>query len=284
MGAVASVSAPIAIGYFHRGRRGEYRPEARLLEFASSIDAIPAMILFGLLTTLMARMQITGWLAVDAALAFGLYIGLAAALAFFFAMIIEKQMPVEEQQFFILALLIIASGMSALFGLSPLFMLFVLGIVLTNITTRSEDLYRAMSVLERPVYILFLLLAGAGWTFHVQGVGLFLALLAFYIIVRIAGKIFGMRIGIRAFFPEQHTTPWCGFGLFSQGALALTMVINLRIIYTAKADTGLPQSVTMDQVLTVLLVAIIAIEFLAPMFLRPFVGRIEKGEEPESTG
>ena len=92
-------------------------------------------------------------------------LGLGVAIGvLIFAMI---RVPVSNAEFLavVLGAIAFASGLAGYLHLSPIVICFIAGVLVTNFPNEQrESVFRILNHLERPVHLLFLMIAGAVWT------------------------------------------------------------------------------------------------------------------------
>jgi Kef-type K+ transport system membrane component KefB len=90
----------------------------------------------------------------------------------------------------ILGVVAFASGLSGVFRLSPIVVCFVAGVLVTNFPNEQrESVFKILNHLERPLNLLFLMIAGAVWNItDWRG----WALVPLFVITRVAGKWLGI--------------------------------------------------------------------------------------------
>jgi len=167
-------------------------------------------------------------------------LGLGVAIGvLFFAMV---RVPVSNAEFLAVVLggIAFASGLAGQLQLSPIAVCFVAGVVVTNFPNDQRDnLFRILRHLERPVQLVFLLIAGAVWRPD-DGRGWLLVPL--FVAGRVAGKWVGVRVSravVGARLPpgfadrRQLIAPLSG--------LSIALVISVPSL---SSDAGLPWVVT----------------------------------------
>jgi Kef-type K+ transport system membrane component KefB len=167
-------------------------------------------------------------------------LGLGVAIGvLIFAMI---RVPVSNVEFLavVLGAIAFASGLAGNLRLSPIVICFIAGVLVTNFPNEQrESVFRILNHLERPVHLLFLMIAGAVWTItDWRG----WALVPLFVAGRIIGKwtgIFASKNVVGALLPtafaDQRTlvTPLSG--------LSIALVISVQSLYH---DEGLPWIMT----------------------------------------
>jgi hypothetical protein len=167
-------------------------------------------------------------------------LGLGVAIGvLIFAMI---RVPVSNVEFLavVLGAIAFASGLAGNLRLSPIVICFIAGVLVTNFPNEQrESIFRILNHLERPVHLLFLMIAGAVWTItDWRG----WALVPLFVAGRIIGKWTGIVASktvvgalLPSAFADQRTlvTPLSG--------LSIALVISVQSLYH---DEGLPWIMT----------------------------------------
>jgi Kef-type K+ transport system membrane component KefB len=124
--------------------------------------------------------------------------------------------------------LILASGAAAHLRLSPLLSALLVGIVLVNTTHRREELALVLTKVERPLYFVLLIFAGAAW--RAPGTGLWVMPVAAFVVARTLAKVGGARLAARANGVYDPLGPHWGLGLLGHGGLAVAIALNYRLV------------------------------------------------------
>jgi hypothetical protein len=181
----------------------------------------------------------TSWQLPDTAWVF-VSLGLGVAIGvLIFAMI---RVPVSNVEFLavVLGAIAFASGLAGNLRLSPIVICFIAGVLVTNFPNEQRDsVFKILNHLERPVHLLFLMIAGAVWNIaDWRG----WALVPLFVAGRIIGKWTGIVASKTAVgsllptaFADQRTlvTPLSG--------LSMALVISVQSLYH---DEGLPWIIT----------------------------------------
>ncbi|MBX3274017.1 MAG: cation:proton antiporter [Sandaracinaceae bacterium] len=126
-----------------------------------------------------------------------------------------------------------AAGSATFFSLSPIVICFLAGLVIANLPGRHHDIMKApLARLERPIYLMFLLIAGALWRFDAwEGWILLMAFVAARLLGRaLAAKIAHLR-GMLHEAPGEEAEVSRAFVLAPVGALSIAIVVNLKTLY-----------------------------------------------------
>jgi Kef-type K+ transport system membrane component KefB len=167
-------------------------------------------------------------------------LGLGVAIGvLIFAMI---RVPVSNAEFLAVVLggIAFASGLAGYLELSPIVICFIAGVLVTNFPNEQRDsIFRILNHLERPVHLLFLIIAGALWSVtDWRG----WALVPLFVAGRVIGKWTGViasKTVVGADLPKAFVdqralvTPMSG--------LAIALVISVESLYH---DEGIPWIVT----------------------------------------
>ncbi|HET9626725.1 MAG TPA: hypothetical protein VFP84_35425 [Kofleriaceae bacterium] len=167
-------------------------------------------------------------------------LGLGVAIGILiFAMV---RVPVSNAEFLAVVLggIAFASGLAGYLYLSPIVICFIAGVLVTNFPNEQRDsIFKILHHLERPVQLLFLIIAGAVWKPD-DWRGWVLAPL--FVAGRMLGKYAGVlasKTAVGALLPagfaddRQLATPMSG--------LSIALVISVQSL---SADAGLPWVVT----------------------------------------
>jgi len=172
-----------------------------------------------------------------------------------------------ELTVYLLGIIALAGGVAFALHLSALFVSFVCGLVVANLTHVGSIRGRVMTIVahgDRFLYLLLLVLAGAYWKLPDIRV-VFAALV--YVGVRLLGKVTGGYLSTRRLARHHAVPPLIGLGLVSQGGMGLAIIVELRYV----VDQPLVEVVT-----SVAIMAIIINELLAPWLAIRTVGRTEE--------
>jgi hypothetical protein len=167
-------------------------------------------------------------------------LGLGVAIGvLIFAMV---RVPVSNAEFLAVVLggIAFASGLAGYLRLSPIAICFIAGVLVTNFPNEQRDsIFRILNHLERPVHLLFLMIAGALWDVtDWRG----WVLVPLFVAGRILGKWTGVlasKTAVGALLPSsfadqrQLVTPISG--------LSIALVISVESLYH---DLGLPWVIT----------------------------------------
>lgn len=156
-------------------------------------------------------------------------LGIGSALGFVVFALMQVVSGRSEINVATLGAIALAAGVAATLRLSPLVVAFITGALLANFPGDFKaDMKRAIDRLERPIYLLFLMLAGARWQVEVwEG----WVLMALFVFARIVGRWLGVRLSIRH-HPDVLTSSERRLVAVSpMGALAVAIVVSAQDLY-----------------------------------------------------
>ncbi|MBV8073695.1 MAG: hypothetical protein JO270_27630 [Acidobacteriaceae bacterium] len=146
------------------------------------------------------------------------------------------------------------AGMASFLRISPLVVCFIVGLILVNLPGGSKDQIRqALEHMERPVYLLFLLVAGSLWDMTAwQG----WALMTLFVPARLLGKWLAVR-ACRNRVPGGLTNDEQQSLIFSpMGALSIAIVVNAQDLYFGAAVPWMVTAVIGGAIVTEVIVQI----------------------------
>jgi hypothetical protein len=253
LAAVATLSSPAAVdAVVDRARqRSRILP---VLQLASRIDALVAVVAFGLVLAIVHQGEVapevrpptaTEWAVINLA------VGVATGVLFH--MFLGPRGHLDEGRLFVAlaGAIVVASGASYYLNFSPIYTNLVLGFILANSGSAHRDVTRLLLSTERPVYLALLLFAGAAWS---PGSVELLFLAPLFIVVRLAARYLGGRFAGQYVAPPELRTPDLGRGLLAQGGIGVAIAVNYAQVYQ---DLN-PRLVLTATLLSVLLFEIVA--------------------------
>ena len=155
----------------------------------------------------------------------------------------------------------LASGTAAYARLSPLLPTMLIGAILANTARNRHEIGMVLHRVQRPLYLVLLIFAGAAW--RVPGRGWVIPLVVF-IVVRLVAKLGSARLATRLSGMSGALGRDWGMALIGQGSLAAAMALNYRIF----DDSDLS-----NVVFTVALVSVLATDLLSARVVRAVVRR-----------
>ena len=216
----ASSAAAVEIG---ARRLGEGGVEVTQLRVSAMVNAVFAVTAFGLLASIWHTPVIvlgrpltpTEWMTIT--------LGIGVVGGLLFHLFVGDERHAERLFVSLGGGVILVSGAASYAGLSPLLSALVFGAILVNTSRNRDEIVAALTRVERPLYFVLLVFAGAAWRPSARAwvlpVLLFLA-------VRAAAKIGGARFaGWANGLAPVLGKDW-GRALVGQGGLALAIALN----------------------------------------------------------
>ena len=260
VGAVSGVTSPSSIYYFARllGLRGRLQ---RLLKFIAGVDAIPSILFIGVVSGF-AHVSLSKSAVLSGAAWMWLLVagGLGVVLGVVLSALVTLKHNRDELLLFIVGMVVFASGAAHFLHLSGVFVCFVAGVTTANLTHQRDEIHKVTSYGEQPIYLTFLILAGA-WLVIWSRAALILG--AALIVLRLGGKVLG-NLPWRWFRLEPDVeSPWLGLGLLSQGGIVVVLALDFLMVYKSSV---LPLEAA--EIFSAVVFSVLIDEVLSPLFLR----------------
>ncbi|HEU5051052.1 MAG TPA: hypothetical protein VFU00_12045 [Gemmatimonadales bacterium] len=245
LGAVATGSATDAMELIVR-RLGRESLVVRQLEVATGMDAVLAIVTLSLVLCLshvpapqLARSPTAvEWAVISVA------IGVVGGALFHLFLGEERD---RDRLFISLAgAIVLMTGAATYLRLSPLLPGLLLGTILVNTSRNRNELMRALSSVERPLYFVLLLCGGALWT---PSTNAWVVPVAIFLLLRGIGKVGGARLAARFNGMLPILGPNWGRALLGQGGLAVAIAFN----YLTEANAFFPNIIFTAAIASVLL-------------------------------
>jgi hypothetical protein len=246
LGAFATASADAGIELAARRRR-DRGPLVTQLRVAAGANAFVAICAFGILlaanhpdsAALSRPLTATEWTVISIAIGVG-----GGAL---FHLFLGSEQRVDRLFISLTGVLVLVSGAATYLRLSPLMSAMFFGAMLVNTSHQREEIAAALARVERPLYFVLLIFAGATWRPSAQTAWA-LPVLTF-LGARVLAKVGGGRLAARAndLLPVLGAD-W-GRALLGQGGLVLALALN----YLYQDTLALPNVVFTTAVVSVLL-------------------------------
>ncbi len=146
------------------------------------------------------------------------------------------------------------AGMASFLLISPLVVCFLVGLILVNLPgTSKEEIRNVLEHMERPIYLLFLLVAGSLWDVTAwQG----WALLALFVPARLIGKWLAVRICRKQIQGGLSSDEQRSLIFSPMGALSIAIVVNAQDLYFGSAVPWMVTAVIGGAIVTEVIVQI----------------------------
>ncbi|WP_404359534.1 cation:proton antiporter [Methylotuvimicrobium sp. KM1] len=240
LAALSVATDPAAVSETIR-ESGDTRLRAKVLLGIVAIDDAWGIVVFGLC------MAVLGWVLssngqqallyafweLGGAIVLGVLIGLPAAW------LTGRLRPGEPTQVEAIAVILLLTGLSSLLDVSSLLASMVAGAMVANLSSHHTRSFREIEHIEWPFLVFFFVLSGASIDLYkvVDVVGL----TVLYIILRLAGRMFGGFLAVLFIRAEQKTLPRnIGLALTPQAGIAIGMALLAAEQFPEVRDTILP--------------------------------------------
>jgi len=149
------------------------------------------------------------------------------------------------------------AGMGSFLRLSPVVLCFIVGVVMVNLPGGPKAQIReALIRLERPIYLLFLVIAGSLWHgWEWQG----WTLMVLFVVARLFGKWISVRMCERRAVSFLSTSERVSLVFGPIGALSIAIVVNAQDLYSGPALPWMITAVVGGAIVTELIVQISAL-------------------------
>ena len=265
--ATACISTPAGIALISTNYliQGKVRD---LLFFVASVDALVGIVALQVVYALFPPGDLGVGLSLLPRLTWVVAaVGLGVICGILFLWLTRPRPGAEEMVLFLLGIAAFASGAALQLQLSPLFVSVTMGVVVANFSPDPQRVFRVLQNWEKPIYVVFLMLAGALLSFSTLWI---LLLAAGYALVRGGGKVLGNLLMVRA-IPLGFKTPRrFGLGLIPQGGISLAMAISGVLTY---GGLTLNQHSAADLLFAVVVLGVILSELTGPFFTRNILQR-----------
>ncbi len=170
----------------------------------------------------------------------------------------------SELLVYTLGFILLNCGLAVVTGLSVLFSSMAMSATLVNINRESFKFFKAVGEIDKPLYIMFFVLSGAGFEFEiVTSMGLVIGV---YVLARIIGKIAGVSAGCRLLGCPRIHKKYLGLALAPQAGVALGMGMIIRDAFPQGGEA----------VLSIIIATTIVCEIFGPLLTQ--LSLVKSGE------
>jgi len=255
----AAISAPAGIAMVSSNFlvKGRVRD---LLLFVGSVDALLGIFALQVTYSFYRADSVVREGGVLSQLSFFLAValGLGVLCGIVFLWLVRVRPAGEELVLYLLGICAFAAGAALQWGLSPLFVSVVMGAIVANMARDRARISVVLRRWEKPVYVTFLLLAGA--LVQVPSWWIFPFALA-YALLRFASK-FVAAAAMASLTPFSFDVPKrIGLGLIPQGGVSLAMAVSGVLVYSDLQFRGLEAEATL---LAVVVMGVVLSELAGP--------------------
>jgi len=265
--ATACISTPAGIAMISTSYqvRGKVRD---LLFFVASLDALVGIAALQMAYSLFPPGNMAGELVVTPGFMWVLAaLGLGVVCGILFLWLTRPRPGGEELVLFLLGIAAFASGAALQLQLSPLFVSVTMGAVVANLSPDPQRVFRMLHEWEKPIYVVFLMLAGALLSFPTLWI---FPLAVAYALIRAGGKVLGNMAMVRLVPLPIRTPKRFGLGLIPQGGISLAMAISGVLTYAGLRLDGMN---AVDLLFSVVVLGVILSELTGPFLTRNILVR-----------
>ena len=276
----AAILAAIAVASSLQGARIAARSldhrnlAVRQLEVASGLDALIAIIMVSValalfhppIGVLVREPTPTEWIAIA--------LGVGVVGGWLFHLFLGNERSLDRLFIAVAGAVVLTTGAANYIGMSALLPGVLLGMILVNTARQREQVGTLLEKVDRPLYFVMLVCAGALWVPSADDV--FLPVLAF-LALRFMGKVTGAWIASRTNGMLGVFGPGWGLALVGQGGLAIALALD----YSLSAAALRP-----NLVFTAALCSVLITDLFSARLARDVVAKLPKDialpPEPES--
>lgn len=261
--ATASSSAAVELTAHRLGDRGGV--EVTQLRISAMVNAVVAVGAFGLLASVWHTPVIVAGRPLTATEWMAITLAIGAVGGILFHLFVGDERDTDRLFISLTGGVILVSGAAAYAGLSPLLSALLFGAILVNTSRNRAEIVAALARVERPLYLVLLVFAGAAWRPSARA---WLLPVLLFLAVRAAAKIGGARFAGWSNGLQPVLGKHWGRGLVGQGGLALAIALN----YVYQDGGTLPYFVFTAAIASVLLTDLVSAHLvrsvLAPLLAR----------------
>ena len=258
----AAVTTPAGIALVSTNYlvRGKVRD---LIFFVASLDAAIGVTALGVTIAIFRPDLIAAGIEAapfGALLSVGVSVGLGLVCGIVFLWLVRVRPASEELVLFILGICAFSAGLALQWGLSPLFVSLTMGVVVANFGRSPQRVFAVLQKWEKPVYVTFLLVAGAllqpvSWWVLPLTVGY--AVLRF-IAKGTAGAVLSRGPGFDFEIPTR-----VGLALIPQGGISLAMAVSFILLFSGLEYRGVDAEALL---FATIVLGVVLSELVGPFF------------------
>ncbi len=226
LGACAAPAAPVAAVAIARSAGSA---AANILGRVTALNDVAGVVVLGLICAYFRPSDALGaWHLPHIAWLF-VTLGLGGVLGILTYVLVRGAKTSAEEMSCLLGAIGISAGMSGFLAISPLVTCAIAGALLTNLPHRQLGRLKAtIQIVERPLYLIFLLVAGAlwdptGWEGWV--------LVPIFVFSRVAGKLIGAVVAKAAGPEGLPDAGTLGLALAPQSPIAIATIVSYVTLY-----------------------------------------------------
>lgn len=258
LGAIATTtsSSGIALAVRRLAREGAARtPLLKQVQVAAGTDGVVAILVFSLLLCLTHPAPPAGirpptpteWAVIT--------IGIGVIAGILYHLFLGGERDPDRLFIALAAAITLASGTAIYARLSPLLPTMLIGAILINTSHNRTAISTALHRVQRPLYLVLLIFAGAAWRPSMQAA---LVPILAYVIIRLGAKLGAARIATLLGGNVRELGLNWGRALMGHGSLAVAIALNYRIL----DSSALPNLVFTATIVSVFLTDVLSARFV----------------------
>jgi hypothetical protein len=231
LGAAATITAPIAASIAReRGVAPGTQAVLTRLGLLDDIAGIVGLLFLGAYfrpatTSVAWALPGTAWLFVT--------IGLGFSVGVVVYLVLRRPATNVEQVALVVGCVAFAAGLAGVLRLSPVVVCFLAGLLVGNLPGDYRPRVRkVLRLLERPIYLVFLVFAGALWN---VGDWRGWVLVPVFVLARLGGRALGVRAAERTGGASELAHGRAGIVTAPMGALSIAIVISFQTLFAGRA-------------------------------------------------
>jgi len=181
-------------------------------------------------------------------------IGLGVSVGIVIYLVLRRPATNVEQIALVLGSIAFAAGLAGFLRVSPVVVCFLAGLLLGNLPgDYRSNVKKVLRLLERPVYLVFLVFAGALWN---VGDWRGWVLVPVFVIARLVGRALGLRAAARTEGASELAHGTAGVVAAPMGALSIAIVISFQELFAGRAVPWIVTAVIGGAIVTELVVQV----------------------------
>jgi Kef-type K+ transport system membrane component KefB len=259
LGACAAQAAPVAAVAIARSSGSS---AAKLLAYVTKLDDVAGVVLLGLICAFFRPTDaVAAWKLPHIAWIF-VTLGMGGVLGILSYVLVRSAKNSNEEIAYLLGAIALSAGMSGYLAISPLVTCAIAGALLTNLPHKDFDRLRnTMLQVERPLYLIFLVVAGALWDVRAwQG----WLLAPVFVSARVGGKLIGAHVAKRIGPEELPDATTLGLALAPQSPIAIATIVSYVTLYKPQSS----ESSSLGWLMTACIAGAVLTELTVQVFVR----------------
>ena len=233
LGACAAPAAPVAAIAIARSSGSA---AANIIAKVTTLNDVAGVVVIGLICAFFRPTDaLSAWKLPHIAWLF-VTLGMGGVLGILTYILVRSARTQAEEMALLLGAIALSAGMSGYLGISPLVSCAIAGALLTNLPHReTKRLRQTMAQVERPLYLIFLLIAGSLWDPRAwQG----WVLAPVFVLSRVGGKLIGAHVAKRNGPSELPDASTLGLALAPQSPIAIATIVSYATLYKSSPDAS----------------------------------------------